>query len=268
MRACRPAMRSSPSRCPWRRSRSPTPSRVRASSSIAPTARTSRRRRWWPSAERAGLELAMATTPITAAALAGVRVLYLRAPSTAIAPDERAAIVAFVRDGGSLLLVMDENRRQDIAVVGANDLHRALRPAPDAGHGVPAQLRRHRQGGGDPRRRSRSAVQRRTRRRGRHAVRVSARQGRQARPAVRGIEAARARRAHRRDGRGHGQPAPRRPRGPAPDRAAARRAEHASTGARTARIFMEEVLSLAGPPLTAIERSTSARSAAGSWRPR
>ena len=50
-------------------------------------------------AERAGLDLATATTPITAAALAGVRVLYLRAPSTAIAPEERAGIVAFVRDG-------------------------------------------------------------------------------------------------------------------------------------------------------------------------
>ena len=84
-------------------------------------------------AERAGLELAMATTPITAAGLAGVRVLYLRAPSTAIAPDERAAIVAYVRDGGSLLLVMDENRRQDIAVVGANDLIEpfGLRLTPD-----------------------------------------------------------------------------------------------------------------------------------------
>lgn len=70
----------------------------------------------------AGLDLATTTGPITPATLAGVRVLYLRAPSTAIAPEERAAIVAFVRDGGSLLLVMDENRRQDIGVVGANDL--------------------------------------------------------------------------------------------------------------------------------------------------
>jgi hypothetical protein len=84
-------------------------------------------------AERAGLDPAVASTPITAAALAGVRVLYLRAPSTAIAPDERAAIVAFVRDGGSLLLVMDENKRQDIAVVGANDLIEpfGLRLTPD-----------------------------------------------------------------------------------------------------------------------------------------
>src|SRR5687768_7029103 len=65
--------------------------------------------------DRAGLDLQMSMAPITAAALDAVRVLYLRAPSTPIAPDERAAIVAFVRGGGSLLLVMDENKRQDIA---------------------------------------------------------------------------------------------------------------------------------------------------------
>ena len=73
-------------------------------------------------AARLGFELATATTPITPASLAGVRVLYLRAPSTAITAEEKAAIIAFVRAGGSLLLVMDENTRQDIGVVGANDL--------------------------------------------------------------------------------------------------------------------------------------------------
>lgn len=73
-------------------------------------------------AARLGLDLTTATTPITPASLAGVRVLYLRAPAGPIAPDERAAIIAFVRQGGSLLLVMDEQSRQDIAVVGANDL--------------------------------------------------------------------------------------------------------------------------------------------------
>ena len=87
-------------------------------------------------ADRAGLDLAPATTPITTAALAGVRILYFRAPSTVIAPEERAAIVAFVRDGGSLLLVMDKNRRQDIGVVGANDLIEpfGLRLTPDTEH--------------------------------------------------------------------------------------------------------------------------------------
>jgi hypothetical protein len=73
-------------------------------------------------AERLGIDLQVSTAPITPAALAGVRVLYLRTPSVALTSDERAAIVAFVRGGGSLLLVMDENTRQDIGVVGANDL--------------------------------------------------------------------------------------------------------------------------------------------------
>ena len=73
-------------------------------------------------AERLGLEVVEGTSAITPAALAGVRLLYLRAPSTPITPEEKAAILAFVRAGGSLLLVMDENTRQDIAVVGANDL--------------------------------------------------------------------------------------------------------------------------------------------------
>lgn len=73
-------------------------------------------------AGRLGIDLSTSTDAITPAALAGVRVLYLRAPSTTITPDERAAIVAFVRQGGSLLLVMDEQSRQDIAVVAANEL--------------------------------------------------------------------------------------------------------------------------------------------------
>jgi hypothetical protein len=73
-------------------------------------------------ADRLGFELATSTGPITPEALAGIRVLYLRAPSTAIAPVEREAIIAFVRTGGSLLLVMDEQSRQDIQVVGANEI--------------------------------------------------------------------------------------------------------------------------------------------------
>src|SRR5688572_33323229 len=72
--------------------------------------------------QRLGIDVVDGTSAITPAALAGVRLLYLRAPSTPITPEEKAAILAFVRAGGSLLLVMDENTRQDISVVGANDL--------------------------------------------------------------------------------------------------------------------------------------------------
>jgi hypothetical protein len=84
-------------------------------------------------AERLGLDLTVTAAPISQAALEGVRLLYLRAPSTAITPEERAAIVAFVRAGGSLLLVMDENTRQDISIVGANELIEpfGLRLTPD-----------------------------------------------------------------------------------------------------------------------------------------
>jgi hypothetical protein len=84
-------------------------------------------------AERLGAALDTSTGPLTAAALAGVRLLYLRAPSAAIAPEERAAIVAFVRGGGALLLVMDEQRRQDLSVVGADDVIEpfGLRLTPD-----------------------------------------------------------------------------------------------------------------------------------------
>src|SRR5687767_4052055 len=47
-------------------------------------------------AERLGLDVVVGTTPITSAALAGTRVLYLRAPSTLITPEEKAAVIAFV----------------------------------------------------------------------------------------------------------------------------------------------------------------------------
>jgi hypothetical protein len=73
-------------------------------------------------AGRLQIDLSTSTAPITPAALAGVRALYLRAPSRAITPAERAAIVAFVRQGGSLLLVLDEQSRQDLSIVGANEV--------------------------------------------------------------------------------------------------------------------------------------------------
>jgi hypothetical protein len=72
--------------------------------------------------DKLGAAVETSSAPLTAATLAGVRVLYLRAPSTTFTTEERAAIVAFVRGGGSLLLVMDEERRQPLAQVGANDL--------------------------------------------------------------------------------------------------------------------------------------------------
>ena len=45
--------------------------------------------------------------PINADSLKGVRILYLRAPSKEFTSAETEAIVAFVKGGGSLLLVLD-----------------------------------------------------------------------------------------------------------------------------------------------------------------
>lgn len=68
-----------------------------------------------------GTEIRTATEPLTPAALDGVKLLYLRAPSAPFADGEKKTIVDFVRGGGSLLVVLDENQRQDLARVGAND---------------------------------------------------------------------------------------------------------------------------------------------------
>jgi hypothetical protein len=67
-----------------------------------------------PIAKKLGLELQPSAGPITAAALEGARILYLRAPSGEFTEAETGAIVAFVKGGGSLLLVLDEERRQPL----------------------------------------------------------------------------------------------------------------------------------------------------------
>ena len=73
-------------------------------------------------AAKIGAEIVARDTPITAEALAGYRLVMLRAPNKEITPDEQAAIVAFVKGGGSLLLVLDEERRQPLATVRANEV--------------------------------------------------------------------------------------------------------------------------------------------------
>lgn len=75
-----------------------------------------------PIARKLGLEVHASAGPITAAALEGARILYLRAPSMEFTGAEAEAIVAFVKSGGSLLLVLDEERRQSLAKTGVNNL--------------------------------------------------------------------------------------------------------------------------------------------------
>ena len=73
-------------------------------------------------AKKLGLEIQTSARPINAEALKGVRILYLRAPSKEFAAAETEAIVAFVKGGGSLFLVLDEERRQSLEKTGVNNL--------------------------------------------------------------------------------------------------------------------------------------------------
>ena len=75
-----------------------------------------------PIAQKLGLEVQSSTGPITAAALEGARILYLRAPSKEFTAEEAGAVVAFLKGGGSLLLVLDEERRQSLQTTGVNNL--------------------------------------------------------------------------------------------------------------------------------------------------
>jgi hypothetical protein len=62
------------------------------------------------------------TEPLTKKSLADVRVLYLRTPVEPVTAEEKKAVLQFLRRGGSLLLVVDERQRTDIAITGVNDL--------------------------------------------------------------------------------------------------------------------------------------------------
>ena len=73
-------------------------------------------------AEALHLEVVVSADPITADQLKGIRLLYLRAPSREIGAGERAAIVDFVRHGGSLLLVLDQEQRQSLAKTKVNEI--------------------------------------------------------------------------------------------------------------------------------------------------
>jgi hypothetical protein len=73
-------------------------------------------------AAKLGVEFVQHKTPITAEGLKGYRLLMLRAPSQEITADEAKAIIDFVTQGGSLVLIQDEERRQKLEVTKANDV--------------------------------------------------------------------------------------------------------------------------------------------------
>jgi len=72
--------------------------------------------------KKLGLEIHTSTEAISPRILEGARILYLRAPSKEFTASERQAIVAFLKGGGSLLLVLDEERRQSLEKTGVNNL--------------------------------------------------------------------------------------------------------------------------------------------------
>jgi uncharacterized damage-inducible protein DinB len=71
---------------------------------------------------RVGYSLASLEQTISPDSLKNVRLLYLRAPSKEFSRAEKDAIVGYLKQGGSLLLVVDEDQRQPLAVTGVNDV--------------------------------------------------------------------------------------------------------------------------------------------------
>ena len=71
---------------------------------------------------RAGFVTTVHEQPISLETLRGARALYLRAPSKAFAPAEKDAVKEFIKGGGSLLLVLDEEQRQSLATTAVNDI--------------------------------------------------------------------------------------------------------------------------------------------------
>ena len=73
-------------------------------------------------ARKLDLEVQTSAAPITSSLLEGARILYLRAPSGQFTADETEAIVTFVKRGGALLVVLDEERRQPLEKTRVNTL--------------------------------------------------------------------------------------------------------------------------------------------------
>ena len=73
-----------------------------------------------PAAKKLGLEVQTSAAPITSSVLEGARMLFLRAPSGEFTTAEAEAIVAFVKGGGSLFVVLDEELRQSLEKTRVN----------------------------------------------------------------------------------------------------------------------------------------------------
>jgi hypothetical protein len=69
-----------------------------------------------------GFQIQPVREPLSDDTLRGARLLYLRTPTQPYQVDEKRAIVDFVREGGSLLVVLDEERRTALSASGINDI--------------------------------------------------------------------------------------------------------------------------------------------------
>jgi len=69
-----------------------------------------------------GYEIEAVEGTLTGDVLRDANLLYLRTPTKAYGEDEKKAIIAFVRGGGSLLVVLDEEQRTGLAATGINDV--------------------------------------------------------------------------------------------------------------------------------------------------
>lgn len=69
-----------------------------------------------------GFSVQVSTQPISTESLKKIRLLYLRGPTKSFSPEEKKAIIKFVRGGGALMLIMDEERRMSLKQTGVNDI--------------------------------------------------------------------------------------------------------------------------------------------------
>lgn len=76
--------------------------------------------------KKLGFEIQAVREPLTSGALRGAQLLYLRTPTQPYQDEEKKAVIEFVRNGGSLLVVLDEERNTALAASGINDILKPL----------------------------------------------------------------------------------------------------------------------------------------------
>lgn len=71
--------------------------------------------------KRLGIDLASSKEPLSASVLKDYSAVYLRTPTKPYSADEKAAVIAFVRGGGSLVAIIDQESRTPLST-GLNDI--------------------------------------------------------------------------------------------------------------------------------------------------